>query len=238
LIKSIYNFFNNKENAEWFARNAGQAGLFIGKNIDSALKDVGGFFKRLFGGGRKGSSGPAPNMASNVNMNSYTPSGSNSFGQGGGNISPAQEAQIMAREHHSFFGANVVFNAPKSGDNVYNSSSFGTIHTSRGFYNDYLKNGLDSKGGMLIMHEYGHYLHAQYAPLNFYSYAMWSSIATSSSTAASSNWTEIRANTMAYYYFGQPNYKYWDPKLYPIDSNFLSTQEIYRLTRHLKPFNP
>jgi RHS repeat-associated protein len=81
IIKSIKDFFSNKENVEWLTRNAGQAGLFIGKNINSALKDVGGFFKRLFGGGRKGSSGPPPNMATNVNMNPYTPSGSNSFGQ-------------------------------------------------------------------------------------------------------------------------------------------------------------
>ena len=110
--------------------------------------------------------------------------------------------------------------------------------TSFEFYNDYKKNGLDSKGGLLLIHEYGHYLHAQAAPLNFYSYAMWSSIVTASSASASSNWTEIRANTMVYYYFGQPKYKYWDPKKYPIDSNYLSNQEIYNLTHHLKPFNP
>lgn len=82
----------------------------------------------------------------------------------------------------------------------------GTIHTSPWFYNDYLKNGLDSDGGRLLMHEYGYYLHAQYAPLNFYSYAFWSSAATENSSSPMSNWTEIRANTMSYYYFGQPSY--------------------------------
>lgn len=54
--------------------------------------------------------------------------------------------------------------------------------------------------------------------------------------AVAGNWTEIRANTMAYYYFGQP--KYWRQNEYPINSNYISTQEIFQLTNHLKPFNP
>ena len=159
----------------------------------------------------------------------------NSGGQGG-NLSPAQQAQIKAREHHYFFGANVVFNAPQFGGSVYNSTSFGTIHTSSGFYSDYLKNGLDSDGGHILMHEYGHYLHAQYAPLNFYSYAFWSSGVTANFSWSNTNWTEIRANTMAYYYFGQPSY--WRKNENPIDSNYLSKQEIFQLTHHSRPFNP
>lgn len=150
----------------------------------------------------------------------------------------AKEIMLRYRTKYEFYGANLKLDAFKYGSDTYNSTLFGTIHTSFEFYNDYKKNGLDSKGGLLLIHEYGHYLHAQAAPLNFYSYAMWSSIVTASSASASSNWTEIRANTMAYYYFGQPKYKYWDPKKYPIDSNYLSKQEIYSLTHHLKPFNP
>jgi len=150
----------------------------------------------------------------------------------------AKEIMLRYRTKYEFYGANLKLDAFKYGSDTYNSTLFGTIHTSFEFYNDYKKNGLDSKGGLLLIHEYGHYLHAQAAPLNFYSYAMWSSIVTASSASASSNWTEIRANTMAYYYFGQPKYKYWDPKKYPIDSNYLSNQEIYNLTHHLKPFNP
>jgi hypothetical protein len=154
----------------------------------------------------------------------------------GGNMSPAQQAQIKAREHHSFFGANVQFNAYQSGGSVYNMTYLGTIHTSPWFYNDYLMKGLDSDGGRLLMHEYGHYLHAQYAPLNFYSYAFWSSVATANSSSPMSNWTEIRANTMSYYYFGQPSY--WRQNENPTNSNYLSKQEIFQLTHHLKPFNP
>nr|WP_314896661.1 RHS repeat-associated core domain-containing protein [uncultured Flavobacterium sp.] len=153
----------------------------------------------------------------------------------GGNISPAQQAIIDARKPHSFFGANVQFNAYQSGKDVYNSTYFGTIHTSRPTFNDYLMKGLDSDGGSVLMHEYGHYLHAQYAPLNFYSYGIWSSAATANSSSPMSNWTEIRANTMSYYYFGQPSY--WRQNENPTNSNYLSKQEIFQLTHHLKPFN-
>jgi hypothetical protein len=58
---------------------------------------------------------------------------------------------------------------------------------------------------------------------------------TANSSSPMSNWTEIRANTMSYYYFGQPNY--WRQNEYPTNSNYLSKQEIFQLTHHLKPFN-
>lgn len=83
------------------------------------------------------------------------------------------------------------------------------------------------------MLKYKHYLHAQYAPLNFYSYAIWSSFATVGFSWSETNWTEKRANTMSYYYFGQP--EFWDKNKYPIDSKYLSGQEIFNLTHHIKP---
>jgi hypothetical protein len=108
IIKSIKDFFSNKENVEWLTRNAGQAGWFIGKNINSALKDVGGFFKRLFGGGRKGSSGPPPNMATNVNMNAMSaqPSMFNNF-KSENNLTP-NNATISLYNQHSIIPANTI----------------------------------------------------------------------------------------------------------------------------------
>lgn len=38
---------------------------------------------------------------------------------------------------------------------------------------------------------------------------------------------------MSFYYFGQP--KFWDTNLYPIDSKYLSKQEIFNLTHRIKP---
>lgn len=169
-------------------------------------------------------------MATNVNMNPYAPSGSNSFGQNGfGNDNSAQTARNNANEiklryttNYDFFGANLELDAFKLGRNVYNSTSFGTIHTSYQTYKNYLtngfklqKNGLFYESTNLLMHEYGHYLHAKNLPLNFYSYAMWSSMATANFSWSESNWTEIKANALSYYYFGQP--KGWNFKIYPIE---------------------
>lgn len=80
------------------------------------------------------------------------------------------------------------------------------------------------------MHEYGHVLHAQYAPSNFYGYGMWSSLTTARYPWAKKNWTEIVANTYSYYYFGQPNG--WNIEEYPIDSTYLSPEIIKNLQNH------
>jgi hypothetical protein len=207
------------------ARNFDEAGTAVGKAARDATNWVVGGIAGLFGNYR---GAPVTQVMSNADMNN-----GNGGGQGG-NLSPAQQAQIKAREHHSFFGANVVFNAPQFGGSVYNSTSFGTIHTSSGTYRNYLTNGFKiQRDGLLhastnlLMHEYGHYLHAQYATLNFYSYAMWSSMTTASFSWSETNWTEISANTYSYYYFGQP--KGWNINKYPIDSNYLSTQIIKNL---------
>ena len=52
-----------------------------------------------------------------------------------------------------------------------------------------------------------------------------SSAATANSSSPMSNWTEIRANTMSYYYFGQPSY--WRQNENPTNSNYLRKQEIF-----------
>lgn len=85
IIKSIKEFFENKENAEWVSnnlksiwgwvdRNASSVGQFVGRNAQSLMIDI-------FGGGNRNA--PVTQVMSNASMNSYTPSGSNSFGQNG-----------------------------------------------------------------------------------------------------------------------------------------------------------
>ncbi len=148
----------------------------------------------------------------------------------------ADDIRLRYRTNYDFYGANLRLDAFQLGRSVYNSTSFGTIHTSYQTYKNYLANGFKiQRDGLLhestnlLMHEYGHYLHAQYAPLNFYSYGMWSSMATASFSWSETNWTEITANTYSYYYFGQP--KGWNKDKYPIDSNYLSAQIIKNLKR-------
>lgn len=132
---------------------------------------------------------------------------------------------------YNFYGAKVFIMSENGSSNW---SLFGVIHTSRAFYDGYQTNGINSYEGLLLMHEYGHYLHSQYSPLNFYSYAMWSSMGTASSATASSNWTEIKANTMSYYYFHYPQIYNHYKQDYPIDTNSISNELKYKLYHHLK----
>ena len=118
------------------------------------------------------------------------------------------------------------------GDN--NWSFMGVIHTSRDFYDRYKTNGLNSKYGLLLMHEYGHYLHSQEGPINWYGYGMWSSMATRNDLNGSSNWTEIQANTMSYYYFHMPSVFLQNKKDYPIDVNSISQELKIKLYNHRK----
>jgi hypothetical protein len=142
--------------------------------------------------------------------------------------------RIRAVAGDDFYGNNIMINS-ENGSN--NWSFFGTIHTSKAFYDGYKARGINSYSGLLLMHEYGHWLHSQYNSLNWYSYGMWSSMATANSATASSNWTEVKANTMAYYYFHYPaifnNKKY--KEYYPIDTNSISDELKYKLYYHLKP---
>ena len=161
---------------------------------------------------------------------------------GSGNNSAQQQARDRANgiyllyrtNYDDFFGNKIMINS-ENGSN--NWSFLGTIHTSKRFYDGYKRDGLNSYSGLLLMHEYGHWLHSQYNSLNWYSYGMWSSMATANSATASSNWTEIKANTMAYYYFGYPTI-FNHPKYkeyYPIDKNSISDELKYKLYYHLKP---
>ena len=43
IIASVINFFKNPENGEWFRRNAGEIGRFVGRNFESAFKDTSGW---------------------------------------------------------------------------------------------------------------------------------------------------------------------------------------------------
>lgn len=139
-----------------------------------------------------------------------------------------------ANDVYNFFGNKIMINS-ENGSN--NWSFLGVIHTSKRFYDGYKRDGINSYSGLLLMHEYGHWLHSQYNSLNWYSYGMWSSMASANSANASSNWTEIKSNTMAYYYFGfpaifnHPKYK----EYYPIDKNSISDELKYKLYHHLKP---
>ncbi|MDD5150459.1 MAG: hypothetical protein PHC28_08235 [Flavobacterium sp.] len=135
------------------------------------------------------------------------------------------------RPEYNFFGEKVRINS-ENGSN--NWSFLGVIHTSQAFYDNYNTYGLTRKGGLLLMHEYGHYLDSQYDPLKWYGYGMWSSMATANSLNASSNWTEIRANTMSYYYFHFPIIFLKHKDEYPIDVNSIPMDLKLKLYHHRK----
>jgi len=115
-----------------------------------------------------------------------------------------------------------------SGDAAYNSYIFSKIRTDVGTYDEYLRKGLNSNSGKLLMHEFGHFLQEKYyGKYNYYSnivptggsnYFMYTHNLIDYKSYTNS-WTEIQANTLSYDYFGRPNY--WDFKTYPIDSNLL-----------------
>jgi hypothetical protein len=90
--------------------------------------------------------------------------------------------KYLTGQKKEFFGANISLVSYSGSSHL---TLFGTIHTSEvTFYNYLIKgfqiqsNGLLHPSTMLLMHEYGHVLHAQYAPSNFYGYGMWSSLTT------------------------------------------------------------
>jgi RHS repeat-associated protein len=125
LLSSIKTFFDNPENGEWLRRNAGEigrfvgrnadsairdighgfesAGQFIGRNIESAGRDIGNFFRGLFGGSRK-------HESRTVNIPQYQFSGPASNGMTnlqcatGGFVS---QGDIHMPTQHTFLGVNM-----------------------------------------------------------------------------------------------------------------------------------
>jgi hypothetical protein len=130
-----------------------------------------------------------------------------------------------------FFGNQVLINSEHGSNNW---SFLGVIHTSRDWYENYKAYDLKGKGGLLFMHEYGHYLDSQYEPLKWYGYGMWSSMYTRNDLNVSSNWTEIQANTMSYYYFHMPPVFLLNKHDYPIDVNSISQELKIKLYYHRK----
>jgi len=166
-----------------------------------------------------------------VNPKSTSGGKAGASGSGGDDFVTMFNNTYSRHDMYNFYDARIHISS-ENGTN--NWSMGGTIHTSQAFYDGYMKNGINSYHGLLLMHEYGHYLHAQNSPLNFYSYGMWSSMLTANSATASSNWTEVMANTMAYYYFHYPSVFNNHKKDYPINPNYLSDELKYKLYYHLK----
>ncbi len=240
FIAAILNSLRDPANKEWLSKNLSARSIdkgasAIGQGVVNGINSIAKGIRSLFGGGGSSSSEPAPNMATNVNMNPYASSGSNYFGQNGfgqgGNLSPAQQATIKARNSNRFYGNQVLINSEHGSNNW---SFMGVIHTSRDFYDGYKTRGLNSYEGLLLMHEYGHYLDSQYDSLRWYGYGMWSSMATRNDPNASSNWTEIQANTMSYYYYHMPSVFLKFKKDYPIDVNSISQELKIKLYYHRK----
>ncbi|CAD0007102.1 FG-GAP-like repeat-containing protein [Flavobacterium chungangense] len=85
-IGSISNFFKDPNNTEWFKRNAGETGQFIGRNVQEAanfvgrnIESLGRGIGKLFGFG--GGDGPPPNLSSYVNFKTVS-----NFAQGFGKM--------------------------------------------------------------------------------------------------------------------------------------------------------
>jgi len=135
-----------------------------------------------------------------------------------------------------FFGVPLEF---MSGNATYNSYILSKIRTDVSTYEEYIKKGLNSRSGQLLMHEFGHHLQEiYYGTFNYY----WNVVPTSGMNCLliapnpdlykkdpvaynekmdnyNHTWTETEANTLSYDYFGRPSY--WDFKEYPIDTNLL-----------------
>jgi hypothetical protein len=187
---------------------------------------------------------PVTQVMSNADMNNGngggqngqgTNSGANGNGGGqGGNISPAQQAQIKARNEaqRNFYGADI-----RIIPNFFGGGSYfaGAINIPQYMWDGYKSNGLDSKEGRFLMHEYGHYLQENHNALWYNTYAAPSSFVNAifnNQSEHAKHWAEIQASTYAWYYFGFPeDFK----KENDVNSNYLSLQirkSIFR--RYLK----
>lgn len=102
----------------------------------------------------------------------------------------------------------------------------GHINITKDIYMDYYTNGLNSKGGLLLMHEYGHRLQEKNSFIKFNYLIAPASLFNAMIKKYDEyiqTWTEIDANQRSYEYFGYPNY--WDFQNYPI-MNFLPNGNI------------
>src|SRR5690606_30444306 len=111
---------------------------------------------------------------------------------------------LVGMSGYTFFGAPVRLIPYDFGASSYFG---GAINVYTGTWKKYLKEGLDSNIGKHLMHEYGHYLQEKYGGLlNYYGIVPYKSLGTinESSEIHASNWVELQANTLAYYYFGTP----------------------------------
>ena len=131
----------------------------------------------------------------------------------------------------SFFGCNIRF---ISEDIPYNSYFGGAINTQKSIYNDYETYGLNSYGGKLLMHEYGHFLQSNYGGSFWYAVSVVPTslynINTMDPSMYDRTWTEVQANTMSYYYFRYPSY--WDFNSYPINNDYISDELKSKLYYH------
>jgi RHS repeat-associated protein len=131
-----------------------------------------------------------------------------------------------------FYESNVRF-IPES--IPYNSFAAGAINTQKSTYNAYKEKGLNSIEGKLLMHEFGHFLQDKYGGSLWYDVNVIPTsvynINTLDDYTYNRTWTEVQANTMAYYYFGYPSF--WDFNEYPININYISDKLKSTLYYHL-----
>ena len=139
----------------------------------------------------------------------------------------------------NFFGAKIRF-IPDLGECSYFA---GAINIDENYYKSYKALGLSSPAGLDLMHEFGHYLQDKLMygeflyifevvipgliDINLYH----TGLLTLKGYEHTS--TEVLANTMAYFYFGCPDY-FIKNSNYPINTNWLSGGLIYKLYYHDK----
>jgi RHS repeat-associated protein len=258
IIGSIVNFFKNPENGEWFRRNAGEIGRFVGRNFESAFKDstgwigkqaksVGKFFSNLF---KRSSRYEVSNVISlnyaavnttNTISNSFTAGSTvasggfqSNYRSGSGTLSPAQEAIIKARNNaqRNFYGADIRIIPDFFGGGSYFA---GAINIPKYMWDGYKNKGLDSYEGRFLMHEYGHYLQEEHNSLWYNIYTAPSSFLNAmfnNQTEHANHWAEIQASTYAYYYFGFPKKFTKENKINKDYLSLIKKIELYR--RYLK----
>src|SRR5690554_589649 len=111
---------------------------------------------------------------------------------------------LLGMSGYTFFGAPIRLIPYDFGASSYFG---GAINIYVGDWKEFLKTGLNSRMGRHLMHEYGHYLQEKYGGmLKYYGIVPYKSLGTinESSAVHASNWVELQANTLAYYYFGTP----------------------------------
>ncbi len=164
-------------------------------------------------------------------VQSYGGIGKNDKKDDGSPIDGIVKVNIFMHVDPKFYGVDVRF---ISEDIPFNSYFAGAINTQKSTYDAYIRKGLNSIEGKLLMHEFGHSLQEKYGGSLWYNLGVVPASAYNINTldedTYNHSWTEIQANTMAYYYFHFPSF--WDTNEYPINTNYISDELKSKLYLH------